>query len=185
MDESLDLRVADVAWRAAKQVLNEAEADQICGAERYERSPDRKDTRAGHYDRTLHTKAGEVNLKMPKLRKLPFETAIIERYRRRESSVEESLLEMYFAGVSMRRVEDITEALWGTKVSPSTVSNLNKKIYSQINEWRNRPIEGEHPYVYLDAREGDTTLQSPLQSTTRLTLAGAREGDTTLQSRMS
>ena len=57
---------------------------------------------------------------------------------------------MYLAGVSVRRVEDITEALWGTRVSPSTVSELNQKIYEQIEAWRNRPIEGEHPYVYLD-----------------------------------
>jgi putative transposase len=57
---------------------------------------------------------------------------------------------MYLAGVSVRRVEDITEALWGTRVSPSTVSELNKKIYATIEAWRNRPIEGEHPYVYLD-----------------------------------
>lgn len=128
----------------------EAEADRLCGAKRYARSPDRRDTRAGHYPRKLHTKAGEVQLQMPKLRKLTFETAIIERYRRRESSVEEALVEMYLAGVSVRRVEDITEALWGTKVSPGTVSNLNKKIYQQIETWRNRPIEGDHPYVFLD-----------------------------------
>ena len=57
---------------------------------------------------------------------------------------------MYLAGVSVRRVEDITEALWGTRVSPSTVSDLNKKIYATIETWRNRPIEGEHPYIYLD-----------------------------------
>jgi Transposase, Mutator family len=57
---------------------------------------------------------------------------------------------MYLAGVSVRRVEDITEALWGTRVSPSTVSELNKKIYGTIEAWRNRPIDGEHPYVYLD-----------------------------------
>jgi transposase-like protein len=87
---------------------------------------------------------------MPKLRTLPFETAIIERYRRRESSVEEALVEMYLAGVSVRRVEDITEVLWGSKVSPGTISHLNAKIYTTIEEWRKRPIEGEHPYVYLD-----------------------------------
>ena len=110
----------------------DAEADRWCGAERYQRTEARKDTRAGHYERSLHTKTGEVKLKMPKLRQRTFETAIIERYRRRESSVEEALIEMYLAGVSVRRVEDITEALWGTKVSPSTVSNLNKKIYAQI-----------------------------------------------------
>ena len=91
-----------------------------------------------------------MTLKVPKLRVQTFETAIIERYRRRESSVEEALIEMYLAGVSVRRVEDITEALWGTRVSPGTVSNLNKKIYGQIEAWRNQPIDGEQPYVYLD-----------------------------------
>jgi putative transposase len=142
-----------VVRRTVEETLNallDAEADALCGARRYERSPDRVDTRAGHYHRQLHTKAGEVTLKVPKLRGLPFETAIIERYRRRESSVEEALVEMYLAGVSVRRVEDITEALWGTRVSASTVSELNKRIYGQIEQWRQRPVEGEHPYVYLD-----------------------------------
>jgi putative transposase len=128
----------------------EADADRLCNAERYERTEERKDRRAGHYDRKLHTTAGEVNIRMPKLRTLQFETAIIERYRRRESSVEEALVEMYLAGVSVRRVEDITEALWGTKVSSGTVSKLNQRIYKTIEEWRQRPVEGEHPYVYLD-----------------------------------
>jgi len=129
----------------------EAEAEGLCGAGRYQRSPERVDTRAGHYTRRLETRAGEVKLQIPKLRKLTFETQIIERYRRRESSVEEALVEMYLAGVSVRRVEDITEALWGTRVSASTVSQLNQKIYDQIEVWRNRPIAGEHPYVFLDA----------------------------------
>ena len=128
----------------------DAEAEALCGASRYERSPDRADYRAGHYKRGLHTKAGEVTLKMPKLRRQPFETAIIERYRRRECSVEEAMIEMYLAGVSVRRVEDITEALWGTKVSPGTVSKLNSRIYEHIEAWRNRPIESAYPYVYLD-----------------------------------
>jgi len=128
----------------------DAEADSLCNAARYERTALRTDTRAGYYERDLQTKAGEVRLKVPKLRQQKFETAIIERYRRRESSVEEALVEMYLAGVSVRRVEDITEALWGTKVSPGTVSNLNKKIYARIEKWRTRPIRGEHPYVYLD-----------------------------------
>jgi transposase-like protein len=130
--------------------LLDAEADQLCNAARYERSEARKDTRAGYYERGLHTKAGEVKLRVPKLRQQKFETAIIERYKRRESSVEEALIEMYLAGVSVRRVEDITQVLWGTKVSPGTVSNLNKKIYKRIEEWRNRPINGHFPYVYLD-----------------------------------
>ena len=96
----------------------EAEADRLCNAEKYQRSEARRDTRAGHYQRKLHTTAGEVTLNMPKLRRQTFETAIIERYRRRESSVEEALIEMYLAGVSVRRIEDITEALWGHQGQP-------------------------------------------------------------------
>jgi putative transposase len=152
-EEKIRSHVDEVVRETVEQTLNgllEAEADELCGAERYARSPERLDTRAGHYDRQLHTKAGEVTLSMPRLRSLPFETQIVERYRRRESSVEEALVEMYLAGVSVRRVEDITEALWGTRVSPSAVSELNQKIYAQIEAWRNRPIEGRHAYVYLD-----------------------------------
>ena len=130
--------------------LLDAEADRLVGADRYQRTEQRRDYRSGHYERKLQTKAGEVTLKVPKLRSQTLDTAIIERYRRRESSVEEALMEMYLAGVSVRRVEDITEALWGTRVSPSVVSDLNKKIYKRIEEWRNAPIDGEHPYVYLD-----------------------------------
>lgn len=145
--------VDEVVRRSVEETLNgllEAEADQLCGAERYERTPDRIDTRAGSYERKLQTKAGQVTLKVPRLRSLPFETQIIERYRRRESSVEEALMEMYLAGVSVRRVEDITEALWGTRVSPSAVSELNQKLYERIEAWRNQPITGQFAYVSLD-----------------------------------
>lgn len=130
--------------------LLEAEAERLCRASRYERSAARVDSRAGHYKRKLQTKAGEVTLAVPKLRRVPFETAIIERYRRREASVEEALIEMYLAGVSVRRVEDITQALWGTRVSPGLVSKLNQKVYGRIEAWRNRRIEGRFAYLYLD-----------------------------------
>lgn len=130
--------------------LLDAEADRLCNAGRYAHTAERVDTRAGHYTRQLHTRAGQVELKVPKLRTLPFETEIIKRYQRRESSVEEALMEMYLAGVSVRRVEDITQALWGTRVSPSAVSHLNQKIYQRIETWRNAKLEGEHPYLFLD-----------------------------------
>jgi putative transposase len=77
-------------------------------------------------------------------------SACIERYRRRDSSVQEEQIEIYLAGNSVRRVEDITEPLWGTRVSPSTVPNLSKKIYAKIEAWHSRRIEGEHPYLYFD-----------------------------------
>lgn len=143
----------EVVRESVEETLNgllDAEADRRCNAKRYERTPERQGTRAGHYERGLHTRAGEVTLKMPKLRHMKFETAIIERYRRRESSVEEALMEMYLAGVSVRRVEDITEALWGTRVKASTVSDLNQKMYERIEKWRTRPIEQAHPYIYID-----------------------------------
>jgi putative transposase len=146
-DERIKNHLDRVVRGTVEETLNallDAEADRLCNARRYERAEARRDTRAGHYERNLQTKAGEVRLRIPKLRTQIFETAIIERYRRRESSVE-ALIEMYLAGVSVRRVEDITEARWGTRVSPSTVSELNKKIYGTIEVWRNRPSKASTP----------------------------------------
>jgi transposase-like protein len=96
----------EVVRDSVEQTLNallDAEANRLCHAKRYERSPDRLDTRAGSYPRTLHTKAGAVELQVPRQRKLPFETQIIERYRRRESSVEEALIEMEVVRAERRR----------------------------------------------------------------------------------
>lgn len=145
--------LSELVRQSVEDTLNamlDEEADRLTNATRYERTEERLDTRAGHYKRKLLTKAGEVELKMPKLRTLPFETAIIQRYQKREISVEEALVEMYLAGVSVRRVEDITEALWGAKVSAGTVSQLNQKVYVKIEEWRQRPLLMRYPYVYLD-----------------------------------
>ena len=150
---ALKKHVSEIVRESVEDTLNgllEAEADNLCHARRYERNSQRASTRAGHYTRNLQTTAGEVHLNVPKLRDLPFETAIIERYRRRESSVEEALVQMYLAGVSVRRVEDITEALWGSRVSSSTISDLNKKIYASIEEWRNKPLDRCYPYVFVD-----------------------------------
>lgn len=150
---AIHTELKDLVKNSVEETLNamlDAEADRLVNAERYARDEERKGYRASHYDRSFTTTAGEVNLKMPKLKGVAFETAIIERYRRRETSVEEALIEMYLAGVSVRRVEDITEALWGTKVSPGTISNLNKKAYEHIEQWRNRQLKDDYPYVYVD-----------------------------------
>jgi len=143
----------ELVRQSVEETLNsllEQEAEELTNAGRYERTEQRKGYRSGHYVRNLTTTSGNVKLKVPKLKGIAFETAIIERYRRRESSIEEALIEMYLAGVSVRRVEDITEALWGTRVSAGTVSNLNKKVYEHIEAWRNRPLKGKYPYVYVD-----------------------------------
>ena len=153
-EEVIKGQLKELVRGSVEETLNELleqEAEKLTQAARYERNEARQGYRSGHYDRNLTTTSGDVTLHMPRLKGIAFETAIIERYRRRESSVEEALIEMYLAGVSVRRVEDITEALWGTKVSAATVSELNKKAYVHIEEWRNRPLQGgKYPYVYVD-----------------------------------
>ena len=143
----------DLVRDSVEETLNallDHEADELVRAGKYARTGDRKGYRSGHYERNFGTTSGEVKLRVPKLKGIQFETAIIERYKRRECSVEEALIEMYLAGVSVRRVEDITELLWGTKVSSGTISHLNQKAYKHIEEWRQRPLTGEYPYVYVD-----------------------------------
>ena len=118
-----------------EQTINamlDAEADEITNAARYERKTDRKAFRAGHYERTLTAKAGKLSLKVPKLKGALFESAVIERYRRRESSVEEALREMYLAGVSTRRVDDISQLPWGERMPSQTLSDKLKKIHKEI-----------------------------------------------------
>lgn len=142
-----------IVKNSVEETLNallDAEADKLVQAERYAREQTRKGYRAGHYERSFSTQAGDVTLKVPKLKGLTFESAIIQRYQRRECSVEEALVEMYLAGVAMRHVESITEILWGQKVSAGTVSNLNQKCFAQIEEWRSRKLTEKYPYVFVD-----------------------------------
>ena len=116
VDENmLETRLDRLVSEKVEQLLN-AEADEITGAARYERTGDRKAYRVGHYERDLTVKAGTVTLKVPKLKGALFESAVIERYRRREQSVEEALIDMYLAGVSTRQVDDISRLLWGERM---------------------------------------------------------------------
>lgn len=168
----------DLVRSSVEETLNallDKEADELVNAGKYERSGERQGYRSGHYKRNFQTTAGEVELNVPKLKGVSFETAIIERYRRRESSVEEALIEMYLAGVSVRRVEDITEALWGTKVSPGTISNLNKKAYEHIEQWRIRPLSGRYPYVYVDGVYLKRSWGGEIQNVSVLVAIGVNE----------
>lgn len=179
IDEGLvKSQLGEVVRETVEETLNkmlDAEADELCGAKRYERNIDRLDTRAGHYERSLETKAGKVKLKVPKLRTIPFESAIIDRYRRRDCSVEEALMEMYLAGVSVRRVEDITEALWGTRVSAGVVSKLNQELYDKIDIWRTRPLQGNYPYVFLDGIVMKRTWADEVRNVSILVAFGVNE----------
>lgn len=139
--------------KSVEETLNamlDAEADEITGAARYERSGERKTYRAGHYERDLTVKAGKMSLKVPKLKGAVFESAVIERYRRREESVEEALIDMYLAGVSTRQVDDVSQLLWGDRMPSQTLSDKLKKVYADIDEWRGRPLEQDYPYLFMD-----------------------------------
>ncbi len=152
-EESLRSDLRELVRRTVEDTLNgllEAEADELVGAERHGRTAEREVHRAGHYDRGLATSPGEVTIHMPKLKGARLATAIIERYRRREASVEEAMIEMYLAGVSTRRIEDVSEILWGSSVSSATVSSLNEKASASVEEWRNRPPGRAYPYACVD-----------------------------------
>ena len=126
------------------------QADEIANAARYGRSGGRKAYRAGHYERSLTAKAGRPGLKVPKLKGALFESAVIERYRRREESVEEALIDMCLAGVSTRQVDDTGQLLWGDCMPSRTLSGKLKRVYAEIDEWRTRPLDDEYPYVFVD-----------------------------------
>ena len=148
-DELREL-VGKTIEEAINAMLDE-EADQLVGAGPYERAA----CRAGRCERGFATTSGRVTLKMPKLKGMRFATAVVERYKRRETGVEEAIIEMYPAGASTRRIEDVGEILWGAGVSAGTVSNLNDKAFKAVEEWRCRPLACEYPYVYLpEAKPG-------------------------------
>ncbi len=152
-EESLRPDPRELVRRTVEEMLDgllDEEAGDLVGAERYERTADREAYRAGHYERRLATTSGEVTIRMPKLKGMRFTTAIIERYRRRETSVEEAMIEMYLAGVSTRRIEDVSEIPWGSSVSAATASNLNERALEAVEEWRSRPLERACPYACVD-----------------------------------
>ncbi|MDN6783676.1 IS256 family transposase [Bifidobacterium mongoliense] len=148
-ETQLDRMVTDKVNQLLNAMLD-GEADEITGAARYERCGGRRAYRAGHYERELTIKAGKMAVKVPKLKGAVFESAVIERYRRREESVEEALIDMYLAGVSTRRVDDISQALWGERMPSQTLSDRLKKVYADIDQWRQRPLSQPYPYVFMD-----------------------------------
>ena len=149
-EETLKSDLRELVRRAVEDALNgllEEGADDLVGAERYERTAGREAYRAGHCDRSPTTSSGEVTIHMPKLKGMRFTTATIERCRRRGTSAGEAMIEMYLAGVSTRLIEDVNEALWGPGVSAATVSDLNERAFEAVEARRNRPLERAYPYA--------------------------------------
>lgn len=132
--------------------LMDSQAQEACGAPRGSRSPERVNSRNGYRERSLSTSLGDLELRVPKLREgTYFPEGILERYTRVEASMVALVREMYVAGVSTRKVGLVAEELGVSSLSSSEVSALCAGLDGEAEAFRTRPIEGEHPYVWLDA----------------------------------
>ena len=140
-----------VVEEVMQQVL-EAEMDEALGAEKGERTPNRQGYRSGHYPRTLITRVGKLELRVPQDRQGRFRTEVFERYQRSEKALVGALAEMYIQGVSTRKVKAITEELCGHEFSASTVSRINESLDGELAKFAERRLEEEYPYLVLDAR---------------------------------
>ena len=130
----------------------EGEMDECLGAGLYERTEARAGYRSGHYRRSLVTRVGKIELRVPQDWDGRFSTKVFERYQRSEKALVSALTEMYIQGVSTRKVKQITEELCGHSLSATTVSNLNKRLDEELQRFAQRPLEEPYPYLILDAR---------------------------------
>jgi putative transposase len=134
------------------QQLLEAEMEEAVGAQKSERTADRLGYRSGYYSRTLMTRVGKLELRVPQDRQGRFRTEVFERYQRSEKALVGALAEMYVQGVSTRKVKAITEELCGHEFSASTISRINQSLDEELEKFARRPLEEEYPYLVVDAR---------------------------------
>ncbi len=138
--------------REVLQEVLEQEMTEAIGAEKGERSPGRLGYRSGYYNRSLVTRVGKLELRIPQDRQGHFSTQLFERYQRSEKALVSALAEMYVQGVSTRKVKAITEELCGQTFSAATISNINKSLDESLEKFAKRPLEEAYPYLILDAR---------------------------------
>jgi len=168
--------VADDVFRellrgTIQQVL-EAEMDEAVGAGKWERTDGRLGYRSGYRGRTLMTRVGKLELRVPQDRAGRFSTELFERYQRSEKAFVSALAEMYLQGVSTRKVKAITEELCGHSVSASIVSTINQKLDADLERFARRPLEEPHPFVVLDARYEKIREESVIRSRAVLVAIG-------------
>lgn len=145
--------------RAGMQALMEAERDVHVGAERLERTGVRRTQRNGYKGRTRVTRVGALELRVPQTRDGRFYLSVLERYQRSEGALIVTLAECWVQGVSTRKVAAICRELFGDEVSHETVSQYAQRLDEELEPWRTRPLEGEHPSVFLDARYEKVRLE--------------------------
>src|SRR5512144_1068904 len=138
--------------KTALPEVSEAEMTEAVGAGKGERTPSRLGYRSGYYGRTLITRVGKLELRVPQDRDGRFSTELFERYQRSERALVAALTEMYVQGVSTRKVKAITEELCGHSVSASSISAINKKLDESLAQFAHRRLTDAFPYLILDAR---------------------------------
>lgn len=149
---SEDRGMLKVLIREVLQEVLEQEMTEALGAEKGERTPDRLGYRSGYYRRSLVTRVGKLELRIPQDREGRFSTRLFERYQRSEKALVSALAEMYVQGVSTRKVKAITEELCGHSFSASAISSVNKTLDENLERFAKRCLEEDYPYLILDAR---------------------------------
>ena len=161
--------------QGAVQAILEAEMDAHLGAGRYERTAGRSGYRNGVKPRTLHTRVGTLELRVPQDRDGTFSTEVFSRYQRTEQALVVTLMEMYVQGVSTRKVAAVTEQLCGTSFSKSQVSALTGRLDADLAAWRERPLPASYPYLSVDARYEHVRVDGQVVSQGVLIVAGVRD----------
>jgi putative transposase len=140
-----------IVTEALQQTL-EAEMDEELGAEKSERTPSRVGYRSGYYGRTLITRVGKIELRVPQDRQGRFRTEVFERYQRSEKALTAAMMQMYLQGVSTRKVKAITEELCGHEFSSASISRIVAALDEELERFSRRRLEEDYPYLVLDAR---------------------------------
>ena len=136
---------------AVVQLLMETDVDGLIGAGRHERTPERSTYRNGYRDRTLDTRLGSLQLRIPKLRQGSYFPPFLDPRKTSEKALVAVIQEAWVSGVSTRRVDDLVQAMGLSGISKSTVSKLCKDIDDRVNAFLDRPLDGDWPYLWLDA----------------------------------
>jgi putative transposase len=150
LEEDRDL-FKTMIGESLQQVL-EAEMDETLGAEKSERTPNRLGYRSGSYGRSLVTRVGKIELRVPQDRQGRFRTEVFERYQRSEKALTAAMMQMYLQGVSTRKVKAITEELCGHEFSSATISRIVAALDEELERFSRRRLEEDYPYLILDAR---------------------------------
>ena len=162
--------------REVLQQVMESEMEETLGASKGQRTEGRQGYRSGYYTRSLVTRVGNIELRVPQDRQGQFRTEIFERYQRSEKALVGALTEMYVQGVSTRKVKAITEELCGHEFSASTISRLNQSLDGELEKFATRRLEEDYPYLILDARYEKVREDGVIRSRAVLVAIGVKIG---------